>query len=172
MESNTSSLLQKSNHDNNDEQDNEKMQFLDEIFRVNEEEENKKDEEIKIEEDFIINTNIPRTRKKLTSSQFLIYLTLFLVLLILFRGISLSKIKIFIFISLLLSLLSIIKKKKGILLKKIMEQVLYMKIFIDSVKSKLNENNNNNIINSNNNIDSETQRLNDNDELEDPLLHI
>ena len=93
-------------------------------------------------------------------------------LLILFRGISLSKIKIFIFISLLLSLLSIIKKKKGILLKKIMEQVLYMKIFIDSVKSKLNENNNNNIINSNNNIDSETQRLNDNDELEDPLLHI
>jgi hypothetical protein len=53
-----------------------------------------------------------------------------------------------------------------------MEQVLYMKIFIDSVKSKLNENNNNNIINSNNNIDSETQRLNDNDELEDPLLHI
>ena len=68
MESNTSSLLQKSNHDNNDEQDNEKMQFLDEIFRVNEEEENKKDEEIKIEEDFIINTNIPRTRKKLTST--------------------------------------------------------------------------------------------------------
>ncbi len=171
MENNTSSLLQKHNHDNNDEQDNEKMQFLDEIFRVNEEEENKKEEEIKIEEDFIINTNIPRTRKKLTSSQFLIYLTLFLVLLILFRGISLSKIKIFIFICLLISLLSIIKKKKGILLKKIMEQVLYMKILIDSIKSKLNENNNNRI-NSNNNIDSETQRLNDNDELEDPLLHI
>ena len=172
MESKTSSLLENENHDN---QDNEKMQFLDEIFRVNEEEEKeeeKKEEETNNQQEYEINTSRPRTRKKLTSSQFLIYLTLFLVLLILFRGISLSKIKIFIFISLLLSLLSIIKKKKGILLKKIMEQVLYMKIFIDSVKSKLNENNNNNIINSNNNIDSETQRLNDNDELEDPLLHI
>ena len=43
MESNTSSLLQNDNHDN------EKMQFLDEIFRVNDEEEkeeNKKEEEI------------------------------------------------------------------------------------------------------------------------------
>ena len=111
MENNTSSLLKKYNHDNNDEQDNEKMQFLDEIFRVNEEEENKKDEEIKIEEDFIINTNIPRTRKKLTSSQFLIYLTLFLVLLIVFRRISFSNIKILIFICLLITLLSILKKK-------------------------------------------------------------
>ena len=172
MESKTSSLLENENHDN---QDNEKMQFLDEIFRVNEEEEKeeeRKEEEINNQREYEINTSRPRTRKKLTSSQFLIYLTLFLVLLILFRGISLSKIKIFIFICFLISLLSIIKKKKGILLKKIMEQVLYMKIFIDSVKSKLNENNNNNIINSNNNIDSETQRLNDNDELEDPLLHI
>ena len=172
MESKTSSLLENENHDN---QDNEKMQFLDEIFRLNEEEEKeeeKKEEETNNQQEYEINTSRPRTRKKLTSSQFLIYLTLFLVLLILFRGISLSKIKIFIFICLLISLLSIIKKKKGILLKKIMEQVLYMKIFIDSVKSKLNENNNNNIINSNNNIDSETQRLNDNDELEDPLLHI
>jgi hypothetical protein len=53
-----------------------------------------------------------------------------------------------------------------------MEQVLYMKIFIDSIKSKLNENNNNRVNSNNNNIDSETQRLNDNDELEDPLLHI
>ena len=172
MESNTSSLLQKSNHDNNDEQDNEKMQFLDEIFRVNEEEENKKDEEIKIEEDFIINTNIPRTRKKLTSSQFLIYLTLFLVLLIVFRSISFSKIKILIFICLLITLLSILKKKKGFLLKKIMEQILYMKIIIESVKRKINENDNianNNVNNSN---DSETQRLNGNDDLEDPLLNI
>ena len=172
MESNTSSLLQKSNHDNNDEQDNEKMQFLDEIFRVNEEEENKKDEEIKIEEDFIINTNIPRTRKKLTSSQFLIYLTLFLVLLIVFRSISFSKIKILIFICLLITLLSILKKKKGFLLKKIMEQILYMKIIMESVKRKINENDNianNNVNNSN---DSETQRLNGNDDLEDPLLNI
>ena len=171
MESKTSSLLENENHDN---QDNEKMQFLDEIFRLNEEEEKeeeKKEEETNNQQEYEINTSRPRTRKKLTSSQFLIYLTLFLVLLILFRGISLSKIKIFIFICLLISLLSIIKKKKGILLKKIMEQVLYMKIFIDSIKSKLNENNNNRI-NSNNNIDSETQRLNDNDELEDPLLHI
>ena len=172
MESNTSSLLQKSNHDNNDEQDNEKMQFLDEIFRVNEEEENKKDEEIKIEEDFIINTNIPRTRKKLTSSQFLIYLTLFLVLLIVFRSISFSKIKILIFICLLITLLSILKKKKGFLLKKIKEQILYMKIIMESVKRKINENDNianNNVNNSN---DSETQRLNGNDDLEDPLLNI
>ena len=171
MESKTSSLLENENHDN---QDNEKMQFLDEIFRLNEEEEKeeeKKEEETNNQQEYEINTSRPRTRKKLTSSQFLIYLTLFLVLLILFRGISLSKIKIFIFICFLISLLSIIKKKKGILLKKIMEQVLYMKIFIDSIKSKLNENNNNRI-NSNNNIDSETQRLNDNDELEDPLLHI
>jgi hypothetical protein len=172
MESNTSSLLQKSNHDNNDEQDNEKMQFLDEIFRVNEEEENKKDEEIKIEEDFIINTNIPRTRKKLTSSQFLIYLTLFLVLLIVFRSISFSKIKILIFICLLMTLLSLLKKKKGIILKKIMEQILYMKILIESINAKMNENNiitHNNVSNSN---DTETQRLNADDELEDPLLNI
>jgi hypothetical protein len=172
MESKTSSLLENENHDN---QDNEKMQFLDEIFRLNEEEEKeeeKKEEETNNQQEYEINTSRPRTRKKLTSSQFLIYLTLFLVLLILFRGISLSKIKIFIFICLLISLLSIIKKKKGILLKKIMEQVLYMKIFIDSIKSKLNENNNNRVNSNNNNIDSETQRLNDNDELEDPLLHI
>ena len=172
MESNTSSLLQKSNHDNNDEQDNEKMQFLDEIFRVNEEEENKKDEEIKIEEDFIINTNIPRTRKKLTSSQFLIYLTLFLVLLIVFRSISFSKIKILIFICLLITLLSILKKKKGFLLKKIMEQILYMKIIMESVKRKINENDNITNNNVNNSNDSETQRLNGNDDLEDPLLNI
>ena len=172
MESNTSSLLQKSNHDNNDEQDNEKMQFLDEIFRVNEEEENKKDEEIKIEEDFIINTNIPRTRKKLTSSQFLIYLTLFLVLLIVFRSISFSKIKILIFICLLITLLSILKKKKGFLLKKIMEQILYMKIIMESVKRKINENDNITNNNVNNTNDSETQRLNGNDDLEDPLLNI
>ena len=172
MESNTSSLLQKSNHDNNDEQDNEKMQFLDEIFRVNEEEENKKDEEIKIEEDFIINTNIPRTRKKLTSSQFLIYLTLFLVLLIVFRRISFSKIKILIFICLLITLLSILKKKKGFLLKKIMEQILYMKIIMESVKRKINENDNITNNNVNNSNDSETQRLNGNDDLEDPLLNI
>ena len=172
MENKTSSLLENDNHDN---QDNEKMQFLDEIFRVNEEEEKeeeKKEEETNNQQEYEINTSRPRTRKKLTSSQFLIYLTLFLVLLILFRGISLSKIKIFIFICFLISLLSIIKKKKGILLKKIMEQVLYMKIFIDSIKSKLNENNNNRVNSNNNNIDSETQRLNDNDELEDPLLHI
>ena len=172
MESKTSSLLENENHDN---QDNEKMQFLDEIFRVNEEEEKeeeKKEEETNNQQEYEINTSRPRTRKKLTSSQFLIYLTLFLVILILFRGISLSKIKIFIFICFLISLLSIIKKKKGILLKKIMEQVLYMKIFIDSIKSKLNENNNNRVNSNNNNIDSETQRLNDNDELEDPLLHI
>ncbi len=172
MENNTSSLLQKYNHDNNDEQDNEKMQFLDEIFRVNEEEENKKEEEIKIEEDFIINTNIPRTRKKLTSSQFLIYLTLFLVLLILFRRISFSNIKILIFICLLITLLSILKKKKGFLLKKIMEQILYMKILMESINAKLNENNiitHNNVGNSN---DTETQRLNADDELEDPLLNI
>ena len=172
MESKTSSLLENENHDN---QDNEKMQFLDEIFRLNEEEEKeeeKKEEETNNQQEYEINTSRPRTRKKLTSSQFLIYLTLFLVLLILFRGISLSKIKIFIFICLLISLLSIIKKKKGILLKKIMEQVLYMKIFIDSIKSKLNENNSNRVNSNNNNIDSETQRLNDNDELEDPLLHI
>jgi hypothetical protein len=172
MESKTSSLLENENHDN---QDNEKMQFLDEIFRLNEEEEKeeeKKEEETNNQQEYEINTSRPRTRKKLTSSQFLIYLTLFLVLLILFRGISLSKIKIFIFICFLISLLSIIKKKKGILLKKIMEQVLYMKIFIDSIKSKLNENNNNRVNSNNNNIDSETQRLNDNDELEDPLLHI
>ena len=172
MENNTSSLLQKYNHDNNDEQDNEKMQFLDEIFRVNEEEENKKDEEIKIEEDFIINTNIPRTRKKLTSSQFLIYLTLFLVLLILFRRISFSNIKILIFICLLITLLSILKKKKGFLLKKIMEQILYMKIIMESVKRKINENDNITNNNVNNINDSETQRLNENDELEDPLLNI
>ena len=172
MESNTSSLLQKSNHDNNDEQDNEKMQFLDEIFRVNEEEENKKDEEIKIEEDFIINTNIPRTRKKLTSSQFLIYLTLFLVLLIVFRRISFSNIKILIFICLLITLLSILKKKKGFLLKKIMEQILYMKIIMESVKRKINENDNITNNNVNNTNDSETQRLNGNDDLEDPLLNI
>ena len=172
MESNTSSLLQKSNHDNNDEQDNEKMQFLDEIFRVNEEEENKKDEEIKIEEDFIINTNIPRTRKKLTSSQFLIYLTLFLVLLIVFRSISFSKIKILIFICLLITLLSILKKKKGFLLKKIKEQILYMKIIMESVKRKINENDNITNNNVNNTNDSETQRLNGNDDLEDPLLNI
>ena len=172
MESKTSSLLENENHDN---QDNEKMQFLDEIFRLNEEEEKeeeKKEEETNNQQEYEINTSRPRTRKKLTSSQFLIYLTLFLVLLILFRGISLSKIKIFIFICFLISLLSIIKKKKGILLKKIMEQVLYMKIFIDSIKSKLNENNSNRVNSNNNNIDSETQRLNDNDELEDPLLHI
>ncbi len=172
MENNTSSLLQKHNHDNNDEQDNEKMQFLDEIFRVNEEEENKKEEEIKIEEDFIINTNIPRTRKKLTSSQFLIYLTLFLVLLILFRRISFSNIKILIFICLLITLLSILKKKKGFLLKKIMEQILYMKIIMESVKRKINENDNITNNNVNNINDSETQRLNENDELEDPLLNI
>ena len=169
MENNTSSLLKKYNHDNNDEQDNEKMQFLDEIFRVNEEEENKKDEEIKIEEDFIINTNIPRTRKKLTSSQFLIYLTLFLVLLIVFRRISFSNIKILIFICLLLSIL---KKKKGFLLKKIMEQILYMKIIMESVKRKINENDNITNNNVNNTNDSETQRLNGNDDLEDPLLNI
>ena len=172
MENNTSSLLQKYNHDNNDEQDNEKMQFLDEIFRVNEEEENKKDEEIKIEEDFIINTNIPRTRKKLTSSQFLIYLTLFLVLLIVFRRISFSNIKILIFICLLITLLSILKKKKGFLLKKIMEQILYMKIIMESVKRKINENDNITNNNVNNTNDSETQRLNGNDDLEDPLLNI
>ena len=172
MENNISSLLKKYNHDNNDEQDNEKMQFLDEIFRVNEEEENKKDEEIKIEEDFIINTNIPRTRKKLTSSQFLIYLTLFLVLLIVFRRISFSNIKILIFICLLITLLSILKKKKGFLLKKIMEQILYMKIIMESVKRKINENDNITNNNVNNTNDSETQRLNGNDDLEDPLLNI
>ena len=172
MENNTSSLLKKYNHDNNDEQDNEKMQFLDEIFRFNEEEENKKDEEIKIEEDFIINTNIPRTRKKLTSSQFLIYLTLFLVLLIVFRRISFSNIKILIFICLLITLLSILKKKKGFLLKKIMEQILYMKIIMESVKRKINENDNITNNNVNNTNDSETQRLNGNDDLEDPLLNI
>ncbi len=168
MESNTSSLLQNDNHDN------EKMQFLDEIFRVNDEEEkeeNKKEEEIKNEE-FEINTHRPRIRKKITSSQFLVYLTLFLVLMIIFRGISYSKIKILIFICLLMTLLSLLKKKKGIILKKIMEKILYMKIFMESINAKLNENNiitHNNVGNSN---DTETQRLNADDELEDPLLNI
>jgi hypothetical protein len=168
MESNTSSLLQNDNHDN------EKMQFLDEIFRVNDEEEkeeNKKEEEIKNEE-FEINTHRPRIRKKITSSQFLVYLTLFLVLIIIFRGISYSKIKILIFICLLITLLSILKKKKGFLLKKIKEQILYMKIIMESVKRKINENDNITNNNVNNSNDSETQRLNGNDDLEDPLLNI
>ena len=51
-----------------------------------------------------------------------------------------------------------------------MEQIAYMKIILDSIKSKLNNNNTNN--NQNNNNESETQRLNDNNDLEDPLLNI
>jgi hypothetical protein len=65
-----------------------------------------------------------------------------------------------------------LKKKKGFLLKKIMEQILYMKIIMESVKRKINENDNITNNNVNNINDSETQRLNENDELEDPLLNI
>jgi hypothetical protein len=71
-----------------------------------------------------------------------------------------------------MTLLSLLKKKKGIILKKIMEQILYMKILIESINAKMNENNiitHNNVSNSN---DTETQRLNADDELEDPLLNI
>ncbi len=76
------------------------------------------------------------------------------------------------FITLLICLLSYLNKKKGILLKKIMEQISYMKIILDSIKSKLNNTNSNNNENNNNN-ESETQRLNDNNsDLEDPLLNI
>ena len=170
MEKNNSFLENKENEVEDDNIDNEKMQFLNEIFTINEEEE-KKEEEVKIEHENIINTRRPK-RKKLSPSEFLIYFILFLVILILLRNISLSKIKIFMFITLLISLLSFLKKKKGILLKKIMEQISYMKIILDSIKSKLNNNNSNNNENNNNN-ESETQRLNDNNsDLEDPLLNI
>ena len=168
MEKNNTSLKNNENEVEDDNTDNEKMQFLNEIFTINEEEE-KKEEEVKIEDRNIINIRRPR-RKKLSSSEFLIYFILFLVILIFLRNISLSQIKICMFIALLISLLSFIKKKKGILLKKIMEQISYMKIILDSIKSKLNNNNSNN--NQNNNNESETQRLNDNSDLEDPLLNI
>ena len=53
-----------------------------------------------------------------------------------------------------------------------MEQILYMKIIMESVKRKINENDNITNNNVNNTNDSETQRLNGNDDLEDPLLNI